>query len=240
MTTHQRIGFLTLGLILLVASGCAPRPIAKVYRQQAAAEQITFAMALHNPDAYVGRLVVWGGIIIETNNTSSGTDIIVLQTPLGRGERPEGAEYSQGRFIAHSTNLLDPEIYQKGREITLAGVISGKETLPLGGTTYTYPMVDVKQLHLWQKRPQYRYVYPPYYYGYWGPYWGWGPPYWYWGPPYGYFGFYGNFGGREEFHERHERHEPREHHESGGRGEPGGQGGVHGRGTAGGPGGHHR
>ena len=43
---------------------------------------------------------------------------------------------------------------KKGKEITLAGEIVGKETKPLGKTEYTYPVVLVKQLHLW-KRPYY-------------------------------------------------------------------------------------
>jgi outer membrane lipoprotein len=231
MMTHHRLEFLTLGLILLLASGCATMPIAKEYRNEAAAQNITFSMVLQNPDAYVGRTVLWGGSIIETKNISSGTDIIVLQTPLNRGETPLSPEYSQGRFIARSTYLLDPEIYQRGRKITLAGVLGGKETLPLGETTYTYPVVAVKQLYLWPKPRQYAYPYP-YYYDGWGPYWAWGP-YWGWGPPYGYFEFYGDFDGRDGWHGHHGNRgggEPGEH--GGGRehGPSGDHGGGHGRG----------
>ena len=134
--------------------------------------------------------MLWGGEIIETVNVQGGSEMIVLDTPLDYQERPERARYSRGRFVAKSSKFLDPAIYKKGKEITLAGEIVGKETKPLGKTEYTYPVVLVKQLHLW-KRPYYGRYYP-----YWGgPYYG--PYYDYWGhgfyyEPY-YWDFYGDF-----------------------------------------------
>lgn len=62
--------------------------------------------------------------------------------------------------------LLHPAIYKKEEKITLAGEIIGKQTKPLGNAEYTYPVVMIKQLHLWRKKR----LYPlPYYLG--GPYW---------------------------------------------------------------------
>jgi starvation-inducible outer membrane lipoprotein len=126
MTRYPLFRFLVLGLSLLVASTCATPPIAKQYRQEAQAEDLTFSMVLQDPDAYVGDIVLWGGSIIETKNL---------------------------------------------KEVT------GKRAMSLGETTYTYPVVAVKQLHLWERRP--RYVYHVYPYGDWGwgPYWGWDSDY---------------------------------------------------------------
>jgi len=195
---------MTLGLSLFVLSACAHKPIAEQYRNEAEAQNLTFSMIYQNPDAYVGGFVLWGGIIVQTTVVKGGTQIIVAETPIGEGERPENVQNSQGRFIAMSSQFLDPTIYKAGREITLAGQVAGKKTLPLGETTYTYPVVTVKQIHLWQPRPRYvyPYVYPygyPYGYPYVYPYyyWGWGP-YWYWGPRFygGYHrGYYGHFHG---------------------------------------------
>lgn len=215
MTKNQRAGILAFSLVLLVSTGCATKPIAKQYRQKADAEDVTFPMVLQNPETYVGDVVLWGGVIIETKNVKNGTDITVLETPLKGSERPKGRSYSRGRFIAHSSKLLDPEIYRNGRKITLAGVVRGKETLPLGETSYTYPVVSVKQLYLWEPRPNYAYPYSywgPYGAPYWGPYWGWGPS----------FGFYGEYdedlGRREEMggHEERGETQPEEHAEHGG------------------------
>jgi len=137
-------------------------------------------MVLGNPDAYVGDIVLWGGTIIETKNLREGTELIVLETPLGRRERPRSAKHSGGRFIAMSGRFLDPAVYAAGRQITMAGQVTGKKTLSLSETTYTYPVVAVKQLHLWERRPHYVYYYP---------YddWGWGP---YWGYDSGFYGDY--------------------------------------------------
>lgn len=190
MTRHRLLSFLALSLSLFVGSTCATKPIAKQYREEAKAEDLTFPMVLQNPDAYVGDTVLWGGDIIEIANAQEGTRIVVLETPLSGHERPKGAQQSQGRFIAMSSKFLDPAVYKKGRKITMAGVVAGKETLPLGNANYTYPVVTVKQLHLWERRP--RYVYSPYNYGGWGPYGG-------WGAPFGYFGgFDEDFGGEGE------------------------------------------
>ncbi len=196
-----RLRFVTLGLVLVVAAGCATKPIAKEYRQEANAEDITFPMVLQNPDAFVGDTVLWGGVIIETKNIKNGTQITVLETPLGEDEKPQRERHSQGRFIALSSKFLDPAIYKEGRRITLAGEVKGKQELPLGDTTYVYPVVRVKQLHLWEKRPTY--VYP---YHYWDPYWDYTPwdygPYWGWGPAFGYFGDYDEGFNRNEGREK--------------------------------------
>jgi hypothetical protein len=108
-------------------------------------------MVLQNPTAYVGKIVLWGGEIIETVNVQGGSEITVLETPLDYQERPESARYSRGRFIAKSSEFLDPAIYKKGQKITLAGEIVGNEIKPLGKTEYAYPVVMVKQLHLWKR-----------------------------------------------------------------------------------------
>jgi len=186
---------MALGLSLFMLSACAYKPIAQQYREAAKAEDLTFAMVLQNPDAYVGDVVLWGGIIVRATVIKGGTRLIVLETPLGGNEKPRGARHSQGRFIAMSSNFLEPALYKAGSRITLAGQVDGKRTLPLGETTYTYPVVTIKQLHLWRRPP--RYVYPyAYPYDY---YWGWGP-YWDWGP-----GYYGDFD--QDFHGYGEEHE---------------------------------
>lgn len=169
------------GLSLLVISGCI-YPISKELRQEAK-EDLTFSMVLQNPKAYIGSIVLWGGKIIETINVPDGMEIIVLEMPLDYGEMPEDERRSRGRFIAKSSKFLDPAIYKEGRKITLAGEIIGSETKPLGKTQYTYPVVMIKQLHLWRKQ---RPVSPPPYYWGWGWYGPYGPylPYYYW--PYQY------------------------------------------------------
>ena len=184
MTEHGIPRMAFLSVLWLGAFGCA-YPISTEVRQQVT-EDVTFPMVLQNPDAYKGDIVLWGGEIIETVNLQGGSEIIVLDTPLDYQERPEGARYSRGRFVAKTPKFLDPAIYKKGGKITLAGQIVGKEAKPLGKTEYAYPVVLVKQLHLWRRT----------HYGPYHPYWGWPyddywvPGYYYW--PY-HWGFYSDF-----------------------------------------------
>ncbi len=162
-----KICFVFLSMVLF---GCS-YPISKEVRQEAR-KDLTFSQVLQNPAAYKGSTVIWGGSIIQTINRADGTDILVLETPLERQQRPESERYSQGRFIVKSRNFLDPEIYKNGRKITVAGDIVGQDSRPLGQVRYNYPVVEAKELYLWN--PETYANYPPPY----GGWYGWAPPFW--------------------------------------------------------------
>lgn len=177
-----RSGFpvgLALVLCFLVLSACAS-PIYRTY-QQAAAPGLTFNMVLEDPEAFKGKTVIWGGVIFRTVNTKTGGRLFVLQTPLGYMDKPRGADETGGRFIAEAPYYLDPLIYERGRKVTVAGVVEGKRAVAMseGKQPYVYPVVKVGQLNLWRREPS---DYPPGYLGWPG---GWYDPY-YWrygGPP---------------------------------------------------------
>lgn len=126
-------------------------------------------MVLHDPAAYTGSIVIWGGIIMGIANRPDGTALAVLETPLKYEEMPESSEYSQGLFIAATSLFLDPEVFKRGRMVTVAGEITGRKTRPLGKTkvNYTYPVIGIKQIVLWSIMPEY--AYPPDYCWYGGP-----------------------------------------------------------------------
>lgn len=169
------------GLLALTLTGCATYPVTKNIREQA--RPLTLSQVRENPGAVRGTVVIWGGRIIKTVNDTNGADIYVLKLPLNRRERPRSDMLSSGRFIATSQNFLDPQIYRRGRLITVAGTITGVETHALQKTQYPYPVVAARQLHVWP-RERVRYYYPGYNYPVWGyPY----PGYSYWGysPPWG-------------------------------------------------------
>ena len=186
MTRHGYSWWFLLGLCVFAVSGCASYPISKDLREEAG-KDITFSVVLQDPTAYEGFIVIWGGEIIKTLNLTDGTEILILDSPLDPQEMPRSAQLSQGRFIASTSQFLDPALYKKGKKITVAGEIIGKETRPLGKTEYTYPVIMAKQIHLWESA-RYRLYYGPYY----GPgfYYGPGP---YYGPFYEpFFGDYDN------------------------------------------------
>ena len=169
-----------LGVVLLVflsvSIGC--HAVSPQLRKEAA-DSPPFSEILRNPTSYVGKTVIWGGQIVQTINQSTGTSLIVLETPLGYGEMPKSPVHSQGRFIARTDKYLDPAVYTKDRMVTVAGEVTGKEVLPIDQIQYTYPVVRIKEIKLWQPYSYYPYHYYPYYHY---PYWdgcGWGCP-WGW------------------------------------------------------------
>jgi Starvation-inducible outer membrane lipoprotein len=104
-----------------------------------------------------------------------------MQTELDFQKRPRNVDRSSGRFMVRYEGFLDPYIYSKGREITLIGVIIGKEEQEIGEIRYVYPVVDSRDVRLWEKNQEIRYRDP----WFWGSPYGWGYPYPWWpGSPY--------------------------------------------------------
>jgi outer membrane lipoprotein len=168
MKRKQCFEFLIILSLLSWLTGCAH--VISSEMRGAARKDLPFSAVLANPRAYEGVVVIWGGQVIDTLNEEGLTLIKVLQIPLDYAEMPEDEEGSQGRFIARVDGYADPEVYRKGRMLTLAGKIAGKKIEPLGSMEYVYPLVDVKEIHLWKQ--------------YYGPYGGASPPYWNSGYPY--------------------------------------------------------
>lgn len=123
--------------------------------------------------------VRWGGEIIQTEPREQQTCFFVLAQPLDSQARPERGKESDGRFVACKQGFYDPEVFAKGREITVTGTLSGTVQHKIGQFDYTYPKVEANNIYLWKPRPRYTTVYDPW--GPWGP--GWGDPFWGgWGP----------------------------------------------------------
>jgi len=128
-------------------SGCA-----SVLSQRALNEvdqTLIFEQLLENPEAHKGKIVLLGGTIIETQNFSARTLIVVLQRPLGFRKKPIAEDVSRGRFIIYALGFLDPAIYRHGRKITVVGSVMGREMRPLGKIEYSYPVIEKKELYLW-------------------------------------------------------------------------------------------
>jgi outer membrane lipoprotein len=130
--------------------GCA-HVISKELREKADKE-LSFTALLKNPDNYVGKFVILGGIIASTTNTEEGTYIEVVQKPLNFQGRPEDTDVSGGRFLVLCKGYLDSAIYSQGTEVTVAGEVIGKRVRPLGEIQYTYPLIKSSEIHLFIQR----------------------------------------------------------------------------------------
>ena len=149
----------------MVFAGCASYAISKKYRQEAA-NNVIIPMVQKDPQQFTGKIVIWGGRILDVINDSTGSQLVVLESKLDDEEYPLPSRFSRGRFIAATPQFLDPAIFIKGRRVTLAGEVVGMKTEKLGNGTYAYPEVKIEELRYWVPSPYYMY-YPDYSHRWW-------------------------------------------------------------------------
>jgi outer membrane lipoprotein len=167
----MRIGCLIIALMML-PTACAVLP---AYVREEALPQMPFQEMVAKAGQYKGKTVIVGGYVLSITNQSSGTELVALDVPLGAGQRPESRDLSQGRLIMTSDKFFDPEVYTKGRKLTIAGEILGSSDTDKGTETFPYLRIRISEIYLWPlEKPL-----PP------DPYYGWDP--WWWHPyPYYY------------------------------------------------------
>jgi outer membrane lipoprotein len=173
---------LALAAAIALLGGCAtvPQPLQGTYAD------VTTSSAQQGGAG--GTHVRWGGQIIKTEPGSQQTCFYLMSRPLDSEARPEGgsAGENQGRFVACRAGFYDPEVFTRGREVTVTGTLHGTISEKVGEFDYAYPRVEADVVYLWPKRAAYPAgYYDPYpYWGPWGPgyYGGWGDPFWGGGP----------------------------------------------------------
>jgi outer membrane lipoprotein len=176
------------GMILVLVSGCVNAISRGVLKD--VDREITFSALIKAPNTYQGKMVMLGGIIVNTINKPEGTLLEVYQTRLDRG-RPVDTDRSEGRFLALYQGFLDSEIYKQGRRVTLAGTVQGEKVQQLGEIEYHYPYLIIKEIHLWQEEPPVRYEPDP-----------WDP----WDDAWGPWGVVGWYQWRHPWHDHHRHH----------------------------------
>lgn len=175
--------------IVLLLSSCAP--VLRPDIMDKAIREFSLSEIKNDPEPYKRKMFVLGGSIINTKLTEKGSQIEALYVPVDSRGHLKDVEPSSldGRFLAifpKESGILDPVIYRKGRDITVAGEFLGTESGKIDEAEYIYPVFEIIQIYLWKERQYYPYYYPyPYYYAY--PYW-WYDPWWRpWGPWWGYY-----------------------------------------------------
>jgi len=137
----------TLSTVLLLAAGCA-NPFSQDLLAQVE-KNVTYQAFQDEPEKYNGKLLMFGGEIVDTKNLEDGAAIVVRQQPLSADGRPKWAAQSGGQFLILSKAFLDLGAFRRGRSITVIGEVDGSKPMPLRGTEYWYPLLVAKQLYLW-------------------------------------------------------------------------------------------
>jgi outer membrane lipoprotein len=118
---------------------------------------LTFKEVALRPNTYKGKIVLWGGEIIQTLPQGDGTALVeVLEWPLGWTERPRRTVSFQGKFLILLKEPLDSSLYRRGARITVAGEIQGsmegEEIKSVSNPAYRYPLLLNKEIHVWEHR----------------------------------------------------------------------------------------
>lgn len=150
-TVSDRIPFLGfMGLVLI--SGClAGCGVMSSQIMDEAEPALPFTRLAARAHAYEGRVVILGGYVLEARNLGQATLLVVLQAPLDSSQEPVSADRSEGRFMVHHDRFLDPEVFTKGRKVTVGGVVKGVTDEMIGDRPYRYLTLASREIFLWEK-----------------------------------------------------------------------------------------
>ena len=98
--------------------------------------------------------VIWGGIIVNSQNLRKGSLLEVLAYPLGFNDEPDTQKAPLGRFLTEHPEYLETANYAAGRLITVVGPLLEIRKGIIGEAQYDYPVMTAEQLHLWPTADQ--------------------------------------------------------------------------------------
>jgi len=142
---HPRIAALAF---VLAFTGCAtvPTPLQGNFSALAPG-------AATQRDA-TGESVRWGGTIAEVETLAGQTCFQLVGRPLDDETRPIMSDRPEARFLACRQGFYEPQVFAKGRSLTVTGHIVGYETRKVGDYDYRQPKVAADVVYLWPKRQQ--------------------------------------------------------------------------------------
>ena len=99
----------------------------------------------------VGERVIWGGVVVSSNNTASGSEIQLLSYPLDYLQRPDQGYNSAGTVLVKTTEYLETTDFTPGRRITVSGQFAGMASTQVGEGARQSPVLETQSggIHLW-------------------------------------------------------------------------------------------
>ena len=136
-------------LAALTLTACASTP---KFDTSGIDASITPQAAVEKIKSLQGVPVLWGGVIITSNNLKDSTQFEILAYPLDVDQRPDTEKNPLARFLAEQDGYLETSDFTQGRLITVMGALKDTRKGNIGDVEYTYPVVIINQLHLWPKQ----------------------------------------------------------------------------------------
>lgn len=172
---RRRAAGLLGAIAMLALAGCAglqPQPL-PVRIVQPPTGDLQLAEVLGDATRYLGAPVRWGGTVVAVERDSVGNARVqVVERRLDGEGRPIPGSASDGRFLISAAPGVEPDLYQRGAEITVAGAVSEAQEVRIGERMVSVPRVQVEVFQRWE--PIWRgYPYDdPFYYPYYHPWYG--------------------------------------------------------------------
>ena len=133
---------------MLILSGCAH--VMSETNMKTVDQAINYKDLSAKPEAFAGKTVLLGGIIAGVLGSNDVIMLEVAQLELFENGVPNEDSRSEGRFLAISTELIDPVIYQSGKLVTIIGEVKGKKIQKIDGVDYPYPLISIKESRLFR------------------------------------------------------------------------------------------
>lgn len=136
-------------VLLIFLLGCASTP---VFETSQVDGTLTPDSVISEAEGSQGKQVLWGGVILNTQNLKDSTQIELLAYPLDRSQRPLRNKTPLGRFIIVHGGFLEPAVYAPGQLLTVLGNVSGSQQGNVGESRYTYPVLLTEKIQMWSPR----------------------------------------------------------------------------------------
>ncbi len=135
-----------IALLLLLISACASKPLLDLQgiNRNVTPDDARTDIALHQNEN-----VLWGGIIVASQNLEPGSKLEILAYPLASNLRPNTEQRAYSRFIADYDKYLETVDFAAGRLVTLTGTLIDLQAGKIGDMEYQYPHVNAHEIHLW-------------------------------------------------------------------------------------------
>lgn len=100
-------------------------------------------------NSLVGTQVRWGGQIISVKQENGLSVIELKHFPLMRKGFPLSNLYSQGRFVAQTSQELDPNVYLEGLLVTFAATLTDETTPYFDRIDRVMPHIEIIDAEVW-------------------------------------------------------------------------------------------
>lgn len=144
--------FFHVALLSVAVTGCVSAPIepAQPPSEISVAQARATLVEGESPLTSIDEQILWGGVILRTENLADATQVEILGYPLDSRQRPLSSKEPQGRFIARYDGFVEPLELPIGRSLTVLGMLGKPVSGKVGETIYLYPQIRVAQAHLWR------------------------------------------------------------------------------------------